>query len=406
MGKLPLKGIRIADFTWVAAGPATTRIFAILGAEVIKIESNRRIDLSRGRPPFAPGKTGINAGMSFNNVSAQKLSITLNMGHPKGRELAKRLISISDIVADNFTSGVMDRWGLGYEELVKIKPDIITFSMPVMGKGGPYDEFGGYGMGIEATAGLKQIWGDPDLPPVGSGIAYPDAGPNPRHAAVAVMAALHYRNKTGKGQHIEIAQLESTACYTGTAILDYSVNGRIQGRRGTRLPGVAPNGCYRCNGDDRWCVISVYTDEEWTAFCNVLDNPEWSKEAKFDTIEGRKANEDELNELVEKWTVERTPEEIMLLMQKAGVCSGVVANGQDLVDGDPQLRARNHYLVLDHAEAEKVTCDNLSFRLSASPGELTHAAPLLGEHNDYVYRDLLGISEEEMNECYVEGVFD
>ncbi|MFC2006203.1 CoA transferase, partial [Chloroflexota bacterium] len=180
--KLPLEGIRIVDFFWIAAGPRTTRVFTILGAEVIKMESFARVDLSRGRPPFREGRTGINAGVGNNNVNVNKLSATLNMSKPEAREIAKRLVAISDIVTDNFTPHVMERWGLGYEELVKIKPDIIQISMPVMGKEGPRCHYGGYGMGITAASGINYLTGRPDRMPVGTGIAYSDAGPNPRHA--------------------------------------------------------------------------------------------------------------------------------------------------------------------------------------------------------------------------------
>lgn len=403
---LPLAGIRLTDFSWVAAGPSATRVLAVLGAEVIKIESARRIDLVRGRSPLAEGKTGINVSGSFINYNVNKMAITLNMRHPKGLEIAKRLISISDLTAENFTPGVLDKWGLGYEEQVKAKPDIIMLSMPVMGKTGPRRDFGGYGMGIQAAAGINFLMGRPDRMPVGTGIAYPDVGPNPRQAATAVLAALHYRNKTGKGQFIELAQLESTVNYTGASIIQYTANKTLQTRQGNRLGHAAPHGGYRCQGNDRWCVIAVFTDAEWKSFCNVIGNPDWTRDPKFATLLGRKQNEDELDALVEEWTKERAAEEVMNLMQQAGVAAAVVQNGQDLLEHDEHLKVRESYVVLEHPEAGTVINDDGYFKLSKTPGKVYRAAPVLGQDNDYVYRELLGMSEEEMDQYIVEGILE
>ncbi|MFC1989525.1 CaiB/BaiF CoA transferase family protein [Chloroflexota bacterium] len=403
-GKLPLRGIRIVDFYWVAAGPRSSRVFANLGAEVIKMESIARLDLSRGRPPFRKGTTGINAGLGFNNGSVDKLSATLNMSRPEAREIAKKLIAISDVVTDNYTPHVMDNWGLGYDELVKIKPDIIQISMPVMGKEGPRSHYGGYGMGITAASGINYLTGRPDRAPVGTGIAYSDAGPNPRHATIALLAALHYRNVTGKGQFIEIPQNESTICYTGTAILDYAVNGRLQRGMSNHSPYACPHAAYRCKGDDRWCVIAVFNQEEWLAFCDVIGNPEWVWDSRFATCLSRKESEEELDQLIEEWTQERTPEEVMMQMQLGGVAAGIVQDGADLLDRDHQLRAREQYVTLDHPEIGVCHVDNVPFRLSETPGQVRHHAPLLGQDNDYVYRELLGMSEEEMDRLIVEEI--
>ncbi|MBI2908397.1 MAG: CoA transferase [Chloroflexi bacterium] len=403
---LPLENIRVTDFSWVAAGPAATRILAFLGAEVITIESARRIDLVRGRPPLAEGKTGINVSGSFINYNPNKLAVTLNMRHPKGLELAKKLISISDITAENFTAGVLDKWGLGYEEQAKVKPDIIMLSMPVMGKTGPRRDFGGYGMGIQAAAGINFLMGRPDRMPVGTGIAYPDVGPNPRQAGTAVLAALHYRNRTGKGQAIELAQLESTVNYTGPSVLQFTANKTLQTRQGNRATYAAPHGGYRCQGNDRWCVIAVFTDTEWKAFCNVLGSPDWTRDPRFATLLGRKQNEDELDGLVEEWTQQRTAEEVMNSMQQAGVAAGIVQNGQDLLERDEHLKVRESYVVLDHPEAGKLTADAGYFKLSKTPGRIYKPAPVLGQDNDYVYRELLCLSEGEIDMYIVEGILE
>lgn len=384
----------------------TTRLLAVLGAEVIKIESARRVDLIRGWPPFPVGKTGIDVSGLFINYNVNKMGITLNMRHPKGLEIARRLISISDITVENFTPGVLDKWGLGYEEQAKVKPDILMVSMPVMGKTGPRRDFGGYGNGVQAAAGLAFIMGRPDRAPVGTGTAYPDTGPNPRQAATALLAALHYRNRTGRGQFIELAQLESTVSYTGTSIMQVTANKTLQTPQANHLGYASPHGGYRCQGDDRWCVIAVFTDEEWKSFCRVLGDPDWTRDPRFASLLSRKQHEDDLDSLVEEWTKERTAEEVMNSLQQAGVAAAVVQNGQDLLERDEHLKVRESYVVLEHREAGRVTADRGYFKLSKTPEKVYWPGPVLGQDNDYVYRELLGMSEEEMDEYIVEGILE
>ena len=404
VGKLPLEGIRVADFSWVSAGPRGTRILGNFGAEVIKIESAKRMDLNRGRPPFAAGKKGINVSGLFNNVNCDKLSVTLDLGNPKGCEIARKIVAISDIVIDNFNPGVMDRMGLGYDALTEVKPDIIVISMPVMGKTGPRSQYGGYGMGIESISGLKYISGFPDKMPLGTGIAYPDSGPNPRHAMVAALAALHYRNKTEKGQYIEVAQYESSICFTGTAVLEYTANGVVQGSWGGRLPDAAPHGAYRCRGDDQWCVIGVFTDEEWESFAGAIGNPPWTGQSRFATLLGRKHNEDELDRLVEEWTIQEDARDVMETLQRAGVAAGVIQSGKDLLEDDLQMKAREHFVQVEHSEAGSQMVDSVRIKLSSTPGRVRRPAPLLGEHSEYVLKEHLGISDDEYDSLLVEGI--
>ena len=425
--RFPLEGIRVTDFSWYGAAPYATRLFATYGAEVIRIESGTKLDGMRWQSPRKPDvPPSYNISGMYNNFNPGKLGITLNMSQPKALEIAKKLISVSDIVLDNFYPGAMERWGLSYEELVKIKPDIIVATMPVMGITGPYTMWRGFGTSIRTMAGMDYVSGNPDRPPIGTGMAaWPNYTCNPYHAATAILSALHYRNKTGKGQFIEIAQFESTVCWMETAILDYTVNKRIQTAMGNRLPYAAPHGVYRCRGEDRevdycampdsaperkkkderWCAIAVFSDEEWKAFCNVIGNPPWTRQGKFATFLGRKENEDELDQRVEQWAIERSPEEVMMLMQQAGVAAGVVQDGEDLLTRDPQLREREFYVYLDHPEAGRIAHDGLTFALSATSGEIRRA-PLLGEHNDYVYREILGFSEEEVNQLITDGVLE
>jgi len=425
--RLAMQGIRVADFSWFGAGPYVTRLFAIYGAEVIRIESNAKIDGMRWQAPRKPNVTvTYNISGMYNNFNPGKLGITLKLNHPKGIEIAKRLVSISDVVLDNFNPGIMESWGLTHEELVKIKPDIIVCTMPVMGITGPYKLWRGFGTSIRTLAGIDYMTGNPDRPPIGTGmLAFPDFTCNPYHAITAILSALHYRNRTGKGQFIELAQLESTVCWTETAILDYTVNKRIQTGMRNRLPYAAPHGVYRClpeekevdycampesepehrKKDERWVAIAVFTEEEWKSFCDVIGNPPWTKDKRFTTFLGRKENEDELDRLVGEWTKDKSPEEVMMLMQRAGVPAGVVNDGEDLQTRDPQLKERGFYVWLDHPEAGRIAHDGLTFALSKTPGEVRRA-PLLGEHNEYVYKEVLGFSEEEVNQLITEGVLE
>lgn len=425
--RFPLAGIRVTDFSWYAAAPFVTRLFAAYGAEVIRIESSTKLDGMRWQSPRKPDvPPSYNISGMYNNYNSGKLGITLNMNHPRAKGIVTDLVSMSDIVIDNFIPGAMEKWGLTYEELVKIKPDIIVATMPVMGKTGPYSQWRGFGTSIRTMAGLDYVTGNPDRPPIGTGMAaWPDFTCNPHHAAAAILSALHYRNKTGRGQFIEVAQFESTVCWTETLILDYTVNNRIQTGARNRLPYAAPHGVYRCRAEDgevdycampdsapersrkneRWCAIAVLSEDDWQAFCSVIGNPPWAREERFATLPGRKEHEDELDGRVEEWTMEWSPEEVMTLMQEAGVPAGVVQDGEDLLTRDPQLKARGFYVWHDHPEAGSIAHDGLTFALSATPGEIRRA-PLLGEHNEYVYREVLGFSEDEVNQLITDGALE
>ena len=406
MGKLPMEGIRIADFTWWLAGTNATRILANHGAEVIKIESKAHLDTTRNINPTTPAKPGTGVSSGFNVLNPSKLAISLNLKHPKGLELVKRLIAVSDIVSDNMSGGAMERAGLGYKELVKIKPDIIVINMPVMGPGGPHSHWTAQGDQITAAAGLWHMTGYPDQLGVGPGSVLTDWSGVPYHAATALLAALHHRNKTGKGQHIILSQYETAINSLGTAILDYTVNGRVQTRTGNRSPYGAPHGVYRCQGEDRWCAIAVFTDEEWQGLCRAMDEPEWTRDTRFATVLGRMGSVDELDRLVEGWTSERTPEDVMKRLQTQGVAAAVVQNGRDLLENDPQLKARDHFVSLKYPEGGEMFVGADSFRLSETPGRPRMHAPIWGEHNEYVFCEVLQLSEEEYAEYERDGVFE
>ena len=401
---LPLAGLRVVDFTWYAAGPYATKALAEHGAEVVKVETALRVDPLRQPSPAPNGEMSTNVSV-YNIFNPDKLSITLDLNHDKGPEIARRLIAKSDVVVENFTPDVMSRWGLSYPDLVKVKPDIIMASMPVMGSGGPHTRLGGFGFTIESSSGLCSLTGFPGRDPVGTGTLYADFSSNPYHTTTAILAALHYRRRTGLGQHIELSQVESTVCFLGPEVMDYTVNGREQGPVGNRHAYAAPHGAYRCAGDDRWVAISVWNDGQWQALCAAMGCPPWTTRPEFATHLERREHEDELDRLIEEWTSAHTREEVMFWCQQRGVAAGSVQDCEDLLLGDPHMRARGHYVVLDHPEAGRTVYDGLSYHLSRTPGRVQRYSPLLGEHNDYVYREILGMSEEEINQCYVDGVF-
>ena len=390
---LPLQGIRVLDFTWLLAGPYATRILADFGAEVIKVQSGKT----------AKGAES-NATAYFNTWNRNKLSITLDMTHPEGRELALRLIGISDVVIENFTPRVMTNWGLNYEVLKQAKPDLIMASMSGMGQTGPWRDFVALGYTIQALSGITYLTSPDKDSPAGIGYAYADplAG---LVAALAILGALEYRQRTGEGQYLDISEYEAVSSLLGPALLDYAVNHTPATPRDKTSEGIpaAPYGCYRCLGDDRWCVIAVFTEDEWHALYRIMDNPAWTKEERFSDLLQRKQHAEDLNELIGQWTINYPPEEVMDMLQKAGVPAGVVNNAADLA-GDPQLVSRGFFMQLPHPVLGNTTSDGTPIRLSRTPARFRRAGPLLGQDNRYVYQDLLGLDEDEFRQYVEKGI--
>ncbi len=408
---LPLEGVRILDFSWFGVGPIATKIMADHGAEVIRVESEARLDSLRSAAPFPPDKQGdINASGYFNAFNSSKLDITLDLNEQESWNIVMRLAAISDVVTENFVPDVMKRRGLGYSEMCKVNPEIILASMPAVGLAGPRSHYGGLGSGIKAIAGLSALTGFPDRPPIGPAGSYPDFVINSGHAAIAIMAALLHRQRTGRGQLVELPQYESTVAVTDTSIPEYSANGRVPGPIANRSPEAAPHAAYRCRAsvregeDDCWCVIAVFTEEQWRAFCRAVGNPPWTARPEFATLVDRLAHQDELDRLVTEWTRVRTAEEVMHFLQGAYVPAGVVQTNEDLLDRDPHLRARGYYVYLDHLEVGRSAYDGAPFKLSATPGGPRRAAPLLGQDNQHVLKNILGLAEEEINRLAVAGV--
>ncbi|MBI4189492.1 MAG: CoA transferase [Betaproteobacteria bacterium] len=406
-GGLPLAGIRVADFTWVGAGPFATKILADHGAEVIKIESTTRIEALRVIPPYRDKVSGVNRSGYFANRNTSKKSLTLNLRDPGGVDLARGLIAASDIVANSFAPGTMEKWGLGYEDCRKLRSDIIYLSMPMNGNDGPHGQYLGYGAAIGALSGLYASTGYSDRDPVGTGTNYPDHVPNPGHAAVAMLSALRHRQRTGEGQAIELSQVESTIYALGPLVLAAQLAEGAQAnalRLGNREPGVAPHGVYPAAGDDRWLAIACWSEVEWQALCRAAGGESWPREPRFASLAGRLQHEDELDRALARWSGRHDAFELAARLNDAGVDAAPVQHAQDVVERDPQLRYLGHWVRLRHPEMGESVYDAPPFRLSATPGRLRSPAPLLGEHTESICHDLLGISEEEVAGLIAGGV--
>ena len=398
------EGLKILDLSWVIVGPTTSRYFADHGAEVIRVETTTNPDVLRTTHPFKDGIPGLDRNGYWTDYNCNKLGITINLTNPKGVELAKRLVKWADVVIESFTPGVVKRFGLNYEELTKIKPDIIMASTCQLGQNGPLAAFRGFGVQGASLAGFWSVTGYPGGSPSGLFGAYVDFLAH-RYLMLAVLIALEHKRRTGKGQYIDQSQLESGIHFLAPAILDYTVNGRVWQPDGNRHPSAVPHNAYRCRGDDSWCVIAVTTDQEWQALTKAIGQPGWTQDHRFATFLKRKENEEELDKLVENWTINYSAEEVMYRLQPAGVPAGVVEKAQDLHQ-DPQLKHRNHFWVLEHPVIGHHTYDAPAFRLSKTPAEPRSPAPTIGQHNELVFSQILGLSDDELSQLLVEGVLE
>ena len=398
-------GLIVASFSWAVVGPLTMKYLADYGATVIRVESNQRPCTLRISTPYKDGKPGLERSGYFNHFNANILSLALNMGHPRAMDVVGKMVAASDVVMENFTPGVIEKWGLNYEEFKKFKPDIIMLRQSGFGSWGPYAQQPAFGMILAAMAGLPNFIGWPDGGPLPVGVgAYTDCIA-PRFAAAALIAALDYRNKTGKGQLLDLSQFETSIYFILPALLDYAANVREPSRIGNSCPYAAPHGVYPCQGDDRWCTIAVLNDEHWANLCQVIGKTEYKDDPRFNTMLGRKKHEDEINRLIGNWTVNLTPEEVMTRLQAAGVPAGVVKNAADIYE-DPQLKQRKLLWPLNHPEIGLYHHLGQSFELSKTPAQADMPSPRLGEHTEYVCTRILGMTDEEFAELAGAGVFE
>jgi benzylsuccinate CoA-transferase BbsF subunit len=325
------------------------------------------------------------------------------MNHPRAKEVLHRLIHWADVVAENFTPGTMAKWGLGYEDLVKIKPDIIMFSTSQMGQTGPRAHIAAYGAQLVSLAGFSFLTGWPDREPTGPYGPYTDAT-MPSLGTAAILTALIHRRRTGKGTHIDLSQFEAALNFISPVLLDYALHHRVTMRNGNRSPHGVPHGVYRCRGEDRWCAIVILSDGEWGRLCQAMGRPELAMDPRFASFQQRKENEDEIDGLISEWTAKRPAEEVMHTLQEAGIAAGVAQTAQDLLENDPQLAHRLFFRKLEHKEIGKHHYEAPPYRLSRTPCELRMPGPCLGEHNEYVCQEILGFSDKEYYDLVSEGV--
>ncbi len=420
------EGIRVADFAWVGVGPIVSKYLADHGAEVIRVESSTYPETLRRAGPFPNDLPHVDGSGYFANFNSSKLGMTVNLKHERGPELAKRLIAECDVVTESFTPGTMARFGMDYESLRAIRPDVIMISMPLYGQTGPWASYMGYGHVLQAAAGFNHMTGWEDGPPIGTGIAYTDFLV-PHFAAVALVAALDYRRRTGIGQHIDFSQLEAGVQGLWTAILDWTANGHEQIRLGNHDNEAAPHNAYKCR-DGRWVVVACATEKHWEGLKAALGRPEWCDmdrmRRRWQRINEQKEIDRHLGFWFEDYTrlddesefqteegVDAPPirkfttTQVVELFQSFGVPCGIVQSAEDM-HADPQLAHRGHYVKLEHSYMGLRTYDTPAFKLSATPANLTKAAPCLGEDNEYVYKQIIGLSDDEFVELLADGALE
>ncbi len=402
--KQALEGIRVVEFAVFAAGPTVGKHLAEHGATVIHVESRTRPDGFRVHyPPYKDNVPGLNRTGTFALFNDSKLGVTLNLKSPRGVEVAKQLAAWADVLIENFVPGVMERLGLSYGTLREINPSLVYLSSCNMGQTGPKAGQRGFGSQLTSQSGFTYLAGYPGGDPMllyGPYIDFVAVG----FGLISVLAALDHRRRTGRGQYIDLSQYEAGLQFIIPALLDYEMTGRIMTRSGNRDPNAAPHNAYPCRGDDRWCAIAVFNDDEWHALVQIAGHPEWADDPRFATLAARKQNEDELDRVVGAWTSQYEPREVMEKLQAAGVAAGVVNTLGDLFC-NPQLKHRNIWRELPHAELERFHYEAPPYILSETPAEL-RPSPLLGEHNRKVYGEILGLADSEIERLIAAGVIE
>ncbi len=406
-----LSHFRICDFTGQLAGAGATKWLSAFGAEVIRIEDPVRQgtwDVLRAMPPFVDERRGVDFGGGFNNHNTDKRGITLNLRTDRGKELLAEIVKRSDVVAENFAYGVLDRWGFGYEQLKQLRPDIIYVSNCGFGHTGPYKMYKTWGPIVQAMSGITFTSGLPDEEPAGWGYSYMDHTGG-YYMALAILLALVHRNRTGEGQWVDMACTEAGATVNGPAQLDYSVNGRGLRREGSpnsnrnEWPGMAPHGIYAARGDDEWIAISVRDDADWRRFGGVV-KADWTNAERFAARAARLAAQDELDSLVTAWTCERDKFQAERDLQAAGVPAAAVQRPQERIDQDPETSRRGLWPTVHHSKMGDVRVDGMPVKCSKTNWAIRAGGPCIGEYTDQVLSELLGLPQSELDELRAEGV--
>jgi crotonobetainyl-CoA:carnitine CoA-transferase CaiB-like acyl-CoA transferase len=399
-----LADVKVVDFMWVMAGPAATRVLADYGATVVRIESTRRIDTARTLAPYRDGRLGPENSGCFQNLNAGKRMLTLDPTTDAGRRVVLDLVAWADVVAESFSPGTMRRWGLDYETLRTVKPDLVMLSTCLMGQTGPLATFAGYGNLAAAISGFSNLGGWPDRPPAGPFSAYTDYV-SPRFIAAAILAALDHRRRTGQGQHVDLSQAEASLHFLAPALLDYTVNGRVAGRIGNRDPDHAPHGVYPAAGRDRWVAIAVTTDVEWRSLCDAIERPDLAADAHLAHAPGRRAEAERLDEALATWTRKRDALAIQASLQARGVPAHVVQESRDLVR-DPQLAHRHHFVTLTHPTHGTAVVEGSRFVLSRTPAVVEGSAPTWGRDTESVLRGILGYDDDAVTALVAAGALE
>ncbi len=405
--KLPLAGVRIVELGQLIAVPFAVKMLADMGAEVIRIESCGRLDNYRANSFYDNDSSGDywNRAVNFYDQNRNKLSLTLDMTKPEAQKTLRDLIAVSDVFAENFTPRVVRNFGLEYEDLRAIRPDIIMVSSTGYGYSGPWSNFGAIGYGTEAASGLAHTTGYEGGPPMLPEIPYADYTAA-EHTVFAVAAALAVRARTGQGQFIDVSQTQTMSAVSPEVLMDFAVNGRKIERLGNQARALAPQGCYPCSGNDRWIAISAQTDAHWQSLCETLGDPEWTRDERFGDSQSRWANRDDLDGLIGQETARWEHRELERDLQSKRVPAGAVLDGKELLF-DAHLAERGYYEVVEHEPSTGMPPLPYTTRpwvFSETPGSIRRAAPLLGEHNRWTLAEVLGRTESQIAELERSGV--
>ena len=410
--RMPLKNYRVLDLSRIWAGPYCTKLFADMGAEIIKMESLSVYDSHRGPvnpakgiaayPDGEPGDEPWNRNGWFNCLHMSKYGVTLELTKDEGRRVFERLVSISDVVIENFRQGSLERLGYTYEELRRHRPDLIYVSMPAFGNTGPWKGYLGYGIGQEQLSGMAHMTGYRGEGPMKSGINHGDPITG-SHAAGILMAALRHRRRTGKGMYIDVSQQESSVALMGPEVLAYQMTGQEPERRGNRSGWYAPANSYRCAGEDRWVTIAVTNQDQWRSLAQAMDADRLADDPRFATKEARRENHDDLDRIISEWTIGLEAYDLTRKLQRLGVPAGPVLRGPDLLQ-DAHYKDRGTFVTVDHPQVGPKQYPGIPWKMSATPGVVRWPSPTLGQHNREVYGELLGLNGLEIDQLDQTGV--
>ncbi len=389
-----LAGLKVLDLMWVVAGPTATRTMADFGATVVRIESANRIETARGIGPFHHNAQGPDHSGLFSNMNVNKLGLSLNLGVEAGRDVLLDLIGWCDVLAESFSPRAMRAWGMDYESLRQAHPDLIMLSTCLFGQEGPLSRVAGFGTMGAAIGGYIALAGNPGEAPVGPYSAYTDYL-SPRFSLPTILAALDHRDRTGEGLYIDQAQAESSLHFMSTALLDYTINGRVPQLVGNSDPDMAPHGCFRASGDDDWVAIAIRNDEDWANLCVAMGQAELTCDDRFADLAARKSHETELSEMVAAWTAQHHAVQIEYMLQAFGIPAHAVSNSSVAPD-DPQLRHRQHFITMEHPVHGVTTIEAAKGQMSETPPSYRSSAPSIGRDNELVLRDILGYDDERI----------